>query len=251
MQAGMTLIEETVRYLRSCGISHASIVNWVKSSERPKKHRRQEHFRSVTRTYEQVGSLMSTWFDSPEFLGPNGRPIPLTLVGRKHSIRHLAHVAKVKLNIQSALALMRLSTSVSLSDGKIAANRRVFVVPSFDLIRAALVIPRYLDTIESNFSAHRSGTIKLLERQCSVSSLDTRLIAPILRSIKDQGGSFVDAIDSQIEAARSTKRPSKEISELGLLVFAWTGKSAKARRSGLRAGGRKEKSNLNGKSARN
>ena len=185
-----------------------------------------------------MGTVLSTWFDCPHFLTPQGNPAPIAVGNDALSLKKLLKTAKVRLSSREAIDLFRQSPSVRFnSDGSISALRRVFVLSSFDLCRAALVLPRYIDTLSSNSSAYKTGTVKLLERQCSVSRIDLRAIAPILRSIKEQGGSFVDSVDNQIERRKTKPRGSRDDSELGLLVFAWTktriSKSPKSKRNQL------------------
>jgi len=114
-----------------------------------------------------MGTVMSTWFSLPKFLDANGLPLRLTATNGPHSIRSLVLASQVKVPLTLAIELMRRSASVRFdAHGKFIALKRVFVLPDFEVPRAALVIERYLDTLRKNSSAHRSGTTLLLERNC-------------------------------------------------------------------------------------
>jgi hypothetical protein len=217
------LLDEAVRFLARSGIDKRKIRSSFDAAiKRRVRTRNLPEFDFVTRSYEALGGVLSTWFDTPEFLNPDGSPATLTLRKGRGSLDHLLKAAKVKVDFETAKRLLELSPSVTITHEAISANRRVFVVPALDLIRAALVIPRYLETLESNAQARRSNTVKLLERQCSASKINPTKVAALLRNIKEQGGSFVDSIDGQIEAAKQKPRKKQLDSELGLLVFAWT-----------------------------
>ena len=224
MQAADVMLKSVIDFLIRNGIPKDRIGKYVSDRlEGSGGRERRPQFRLITEAYEEMGTVLSTWFDCPHFLTPQGNPAPISVGATATSLKRLLRTAKVKLSSREALDLFRLSPSVRFnSNGSISALRRVFVLSGFDLCRAALVLPRYIDTLSSNSSAYKTGTVKLLERQCSVSRIDLRAIAPILRSIKEQGGSFVDSVDNQIERRKTKPRGSRENSELGLLVFAWT-----------------------------
>lgn len=224
VQAADVLLRSSIDFLLQNGISRKHIQHCVSNRLNGKRNvERKLQFKRVTEAYEEMGTVLSTWFDCPHFLQPQGNPASISIGNGSVSLKRLLKSAKVRLTCDEAIDLFRQSPSVRFnSDGSISALRRVFVLGSFDLCRAALVLPRYIDTLNSNSTAYKSGTVKLLERQCSVSGIDLRAIAPILRSIKEQGGSFVDSVDNQIERRKTNRRRRGEDSELGLLVFAWT-----------------------------
>jgi hypothetical protein len=106
--------------------------------------------------------------------------------------------------------------------GNFIALKRVFVLPDFEVARAALVIERYLDTLRRNSSGQRDDTTLLLERNCHVPEIDAKKINPILRDIKGRGTAFMDSVDGDIEAHRIRRSRRKGVGELSVLIFAWT-----------------------------
>ena len=192
---------------------------------------RLRRYATLVRAYEDMGMVMSTWFSLPRFLDRESRPIPLAEIRGPKSIRALVRSSRVKISPTAAVELLRLSPSVRIdARGNFVAIERVFVLPDFEVPRAALVIERYLDTLRRNSSAHRTDTTLLLERNCHVREMELKRISPILRDIKARGTAFMDSVDGDIEAHRiptSTRR--KGVGELGVLVFAWT-RSSKSRR---------------------
>ena len=118
---------------------------------------------------------------------------------------------------------MRRSPSIKTNNGgSLVAVRRVFVLPEFEVPRAALVIERYLDTLKRNASGRKNKTTLLLERCCHVPEVDLKTIAPILRDIKGRGTAFMDSVDGEIEGCRVQRFKRKDVGEMGVLVFAWT-----------------------------
>lgn len=231
-QAAAALLAATFAFLLRNNISKNFIVKSARKLNDP--HTLNGKIRQYTRlvlAYENMGMVMSTWYSLPRFLDSESRPLPLTADRGPQSIRNLVRSSRVTVSVTLAVELMRRSPSVRIdARGNFVALKRVFVLPNFELPRAALVIDRYLDTLRRNASAHRTGTTLLLERNCHVPEIDIRRIAPILRDIKGRGTAFMDSVDGDIEAHRIRRSRRKGVGELGVLVFAWT-RPSKPRRS--------------------
>jgi hypothetical protein len=231
-QAATALLAATFAFLLRNNISRKSIVEFAQQHYgRQKLHGKVRQYRRLVGAYEDMGMIMSTWFSQPRFLDRESHPLPLTVVRGPQSIPNLVRSSRVKISATLAVELMRRSPSVRIdARGNFVALKRVFVLPDFELPRAALVIERYLDTLRRNSSAYRNGTTLLLERNCHVPEVYLRRIAPILRDIKGRGTAFMDSVDGDIEAHRIRRSSRKGVGELGVLVFAWT-RPSKTRRA--------------------
>ena len=231
-QGAAALLNATFAFLRRNNISEKFIVESARVKRGPVKLRGQaRQYRKLLRAYEDMGTIMSAWFSLPRFLDKESCPLPLCAARGTHSIQSLVRSSRVTISARLAAELMRRSSSVGVdSHGKFVALKRVFVLPEFEVPRAALIIERYLDTLRRNSSAHSSGTTLLLERNCYVSEMDLKKIVPILRDVKARGTAFMDSVDGDIEAHRIRRFKSKGVGELGVLVFAWT-QPSKAMRS--------------------
>ena len=223
-QGARALLAATFDFLYANNISEREIVNYTRKHRvRQKAKENFGSYRRLLSAYEDMGVLMSTWYSQPRFLDKSGSPLPLTVVSGPHSIANLIRFSRVRVTKSLALDLMRRSPSVKLNDdGTLLALRRVFVLPEFEVPRAALVVERYLDTLRRNASGRRKETTLLLERNCHVSEVDLRKIAPILRDIKGRGAAFMDSVDGEIEACRLHRSKRDSAGNLGVLVFAWT-----------------------------
>jgi hypothetical protein len=187
-------------------------------------------YRRLVRAYEDMGTVMSTWFSHPRYLDGESRPLKLALQGSV-SVRSLVRSARVTVSVGLAAKLMRRSPSIRVDDwGKFVALKRVFVLPDFEVPRAALVIERYLDTLRRNSSAQKNGATLLLERNCHVPEIDLKRISPILRDIRERGTAFMDSVDGDIEAHRVRRPRQSGVGELGVLTFAWTRPSRSQRK---------------------
>jgi len=231
-QGATALLAATLAFLRRNNVSKKVILESVRQHHGHQRSRgRVRQYRKLVRTYEDMGMVMSTWFSLPRFLDRESRPLPLAAIRGPQSIPNLVRSGRVKTSATVAVELLRRSPSVRIDAlGNFVAIKRVFVLPDFEVPRAALVIERYLDTLRKNSSAHRSGTTLLLERNCHVPEIDVRRISPILRDIKGRGTAFMDSVDGDIEAHRIRRPKQKRVGELGVLVFAWT-RPSKIRRS--------------------
>jgi hypothetical protein len=230
-QAASALLAATFAFLLRNNISKAFIVKSArKLNDRRRTRGKAVQYTRLARAYENMGAIMSTWFSSPRFLDLESRPLPLTADRGPRSICRLVRSSRVKISARLAIELMSRSPSVRVdARGNFVALKRVFVLPNFEIPRAALVIDRYLGTLRRNASAQKAGTTLLLERNCHVPEMDFRRIAPILRDIRDRGTAFMDSVDGDIEAHRVRGSKRKGVGELGVLVFAWT-RASKARR---------------------
>jgi hypothetical protein len=226
-QGAAALLAATFAFLLRNNISKKLIINSARQQlGRQKLAGGVRQYRRLVRAYEDMGMIMSAWFSIPRFLDREGRPLPLTTSSGPHSISNLVRLSRVKISRTLVIELMRRSSSVQIDpNGQFIAIKRVFVLPNFEVPRAALVIERYLDTLRRNSSAHRSSATPLLERNCHVPEIDLKRIAPILRDIKGRGTAFMDSVDGDIEAHRNRKGGRKGVGELGVLVFAWTRRS--------------------------
>lgn len=231
-QGAVALLAATFAFLLRNNVSKKLIMDFARQRlGRQKLCMEVRQYRRLVRAYEDMGMIMSAWFSVPRFLDRESRPLSLTTSRGAHSISNLVRLSRVKISTPLVIELMRRSPSVRITaGGNFVALKRVFVLPNFEVPRAALVVERYLDTLRRNSSAHWSRATPLLERNCHVPEIDLKRIAPILRDIKGRGTAFMDSVDGDIEAHRNRKGRSKALGELGVLVFAWTGPS-KTRRS--------------------
>ena len=232
-QGASALLAATLAFLIRNNVSKKFILESASQQLRGQRIRAKVgQYRRSIRAYEDMGMVMSTWFSNPKFLDQESHPLPLTPFRGSKSIQSLVRSARVKIPATLAVELMRRSPSVQIdARGNLVALKRVFVLPDFEVPRAALVIERYLDTLRRNSSAQRKGTTLLLERNCHVPEIELTRIAPILRDIRGRGTAFMDSVDGDIEAHRIRRPPGRSgVGELGVLVFAWT-RPAKLRRS--------------------
>ncbi len=234
-QGATALLTATIAFLRRNNIPKKLILECARRQLGGQRvGERVSRYRRLVDAYEDMGMIMSTWFSLPRFLDRESRPIPLTMTRGPHSVASLVRYSRVNVSPAVAIALMRRSPSIRIDAfGNLVAVKRVFVLPDFEVPRAALVIGRYLDTLRRNFSASGDGATLLLERNCHVPEVDLKRIAPILRDIKSRGTAFMDSVDGDIEAHRSRRSKRKGVGELGVFVFAWTGPSKNRRKPKL------------------
>jgi hypothetical protein len=222
-QAALALLAATLAFLRRNNAA------WEPDLDSLLRHKTSKisgatvrEYRRLVRAYEDMGMVMSTWFSHPRYLDKESRPLRLPLQGPL-SVRSLLRSSRVTVAVALAAELMRRSPSIRIDGrGKFIALKRVFVLPDFEVPRAALVIERYLDTLRHNSSAQKNGTTLLLERNCHVPEIDLTRISPILRDIRERGKAFMDSIDGDIEAHRVRRPKRSGVGELGVLTFAWT-----------------------------
>ena len=223
-QAAKALLRATYAFLRSNKIAAGS-----QSGADLSKHNESKKltlYRRAMRTYESMGVLMATWFTNPTFLDSFGNPMPLTSSKGPRSIVNLIRLSKVRVSSDIAIELLKSSPSVkSVGSDHFLALRRVFVLPEFEIPRAALVVERYLNTLRHNAQGRKRGATLLLERSCHVPQIDLQTFGPILRDIKERGTAFMDSTDGEIEACRlrRSRRSKRTVTgEVGVVVFAWT-----------------------------
>jgi hypothetical protein len=214
-QAANALVSATSEFLRRNNVAKRTIAG-------PRHRADLRLYRKLMAAYEYMGVLMGTWYSHPRFLDKLGNPLALNVSNGPRSIGELIRISRVPVAKRTALQLMECSPSIQMDgDGMFRAVNRVFMLPEFEVPRAALVVERFLDTLHKNFS-RRAGNVALLERSCHVTGIDLHSSAPILRDIKERGAALLDVIDTEIEARRSRRSGRRDVGELGVLVFAWT-----------------------------
>ncbi len=222
--AAKAVLEAVFEFLRHNGVSRERLLTICANAGTGKtRGHHQRLYGELLKGYEDMGVVMATWFSDQRFLDPKGNPAPLSILGSKSSFAGLIKAAGVKLNLNLAVNLIRRSPSIKfIGESEVRAVRRVFVLPEFEVPRAALVIERYLDTLRNNAANRRGNVALLLERSCHAPELDLKSVAPVLRDIKERGTAFIDSIDAEIESRRVRKQRAKCPGEMGVLVFAWT-----------------------------
>jgi hypothetical protein len=183
-QGANALLAATFEFLRHNNIGTKSIVDFTR-----KYHSRHQRglslslYKELVRTYDDMGVIMATWFSDPKFLDPLGNPLPLSQGKGSNTITQLIRCSGARVKASVAVELMRQSPSIKINkDGTVFALRRVFVLPKFEVPRAAFVVERYLDTLQKNELGRKRQTPLLLERSCYVSEVDLTTIAPMLRA---------------------------------------------------------------------
>ena len=218
------LLAATFDFLRQNNIPKKSIVDFVKAySVSRQRGRTLRVYRELERAQEDVGLIMATWFSDPRFLDADGSPAPLAIGKGTKTIAQLIRASGAKIKPSVAVELMRRSPSTRFNgDRTVSAVRRVFVLPKLEVLRAAFVVERFLDTLKDIASGRLRETRFLLERSCHVSKVDFTNIIPMLRDIESRGTAFLDSLDGDLESRRLRRSKGKSIGELGVHVFLWT-----------------------------
>lgn len=222
-QGANALISATIGFLNANNISRQVIVNSVRQYYGPRKSKRIREYRRLARAYEDMGIIMTTWFSAANFLDRECRPIPLAVRPGPRSVYSLVRAARVSIAPAFAIELMRKSPCVRVNAlGNFVAQRREFVLPDFAVLRAALMIERYLDTLHRNTTPSKKRAVLLLERNCHVPEVNLKTISPILRDIKKRGSAYIDSVNGDIEGLRRKRSRHKNSGELSVHIFAWT-----------------------------
>jgi hypothetical protein len=223
-QGANALLAATFAFLRRNNISKKSILEFTRQHlVRNQRDRSLRVYRELEQAQEDMGVIMGTWFSHPRFLDQSGNPMPLNTGKGPNSIADLVRASGARVQASMALELMRRSRSVKTSsDGRLTALRRAFVLPKLEVLRAAFVVERYLDTLQQIALGRKKEISLILERSCHVSEVDLAKIIPILRDIESRGTAFMDSIDGDLEGRRLRKSKRKSVGELGVHVFVWT-----------------------------
>jgi hypothetical protein len=223
-QGANALLAATFEFLLRNKISKKSILEFTrKHLVRNQRDRSLRVYRELEQAQEDMGLIMGTWFSHPKFLDQSGNPMPLNAGKGPNSIADLVRASGARVQASIALELMRRSRSVKISsDGRLTALRRAFVLPKLEVLRAAFVVERYLDTLQQISLGRKKEISLILERSCHVSEVDLARIIPILRDIESRGTAFMDSIDGDLEGRRLRKSKRKSVGELGVHVFVWT-----------------------------
>jgi hypothetical protein len=232
-EAAEILFGAVIKFLQKSKLDSKSILSSVRRAQRRRGTRPREsdrRLRSILRVYEEMGTIVATWFSNPCFLDTAGNPIPLSVGRGPRTIQYLVRSSGAKVPCAVVIELMRMSPTITMEEnGKFLVISRFFSLPGFELLRAGLVIERFLETLYRNSEAGDERSKLIFERSCYANNIGLRKVARLLRDIKQRGTAFMDSVDGQIEANRS--RGSNQINpgELGVFMFAWMGSSYRPR----------------------
>jgi hypothetical protein len=236
-EAAEILFSAVVSFLRKNNLDPKLILESAKHAQRnavnAKRSNAVRQLRSVLRVYEEMGGIVATWYSHPRFLDATGNPKPLIIGRGPCTIQNLIRCSGVDVPQSVVVDLMHMSPTITINDrGELLAISRFFSLPGFELLRAGLVMERFLETLyrNSKFKDERSKLI--FERSCYADSIGKRKVARLLRDIKQRGSAFMDSVDGQIELNRSRTSKRRDLSELGVFLFAWMRPPRK--KSGLR-----------------
>jgi len=222
-QGANALIAATIGFLDANNISKQLIINSVRQYYGPRKVDSVRQYRRLARAYEDMGIVMSTWFSASHFLDRECHPIPLANRPGPRSVYSLVRAARVSISPAFAIELMRKSPCIGINaQGNFVAQRREFVLPDIAVLRAALMIERYLDTLHRNTAPNKKKTVLLLERNCHVPEVNLKTISPILRDIKKRGSAYIESVNGDIEGLRRKRSRHKGSGEMSVHLFAWT-----------------------------
>ena len=224
LQGAHALLAATFEFLRRNNVSKKAVLDFARSfPSRNHRGRSLRIYKELERAQEDMGVIMGTWFSNPKFLDAVGRPLPLSVGKGSSSIAHLVRAAGAKVPTSIAVGFMRRSPSIKVNnEGKLVALRRVLVLPKLEVLRAAFIVERYLDTVIHIAASQRQPTPILMERSCHVSEVDLSKIVPLLRDLESRGTAFLDSIDGDLEVRRLRRSKKMSVGEVGIHVFVWT-----------------------------
>jgi hypothetical protein len=225
-EAAEILFGAVVNFLRKNKLDPKYITRSAKHAQRRALNSRRgnavRQFRSVLRVYEEMGAIIATWYSDPRFLDKAGNPLLLSGGRGPHTIRNLVRSSGAKVEYPVVVDLMRMSPTITKTErGEFLAISRFFSLPGFELLRAGLVIERFLETLHRNSEANDERSNLIFERSCYANSVGSRKVARLLRDIKHRGTAFMDSVDGQIELNRSRSSKQIDSGELGVFMFAW------------------------------
>ena len=226
-EAAQALFVALLSFLRNEGFSESGISRTfnnakLQSQEGTRRPTVTRKLRQFLRVYQDMGALFATWYSDPRFLDGDGRPLPLKVRGNRQSIKSLAAASRVHVPCSLIVKLMLLSPVIrECSDKSLVEEGRVFMLPGFELLRASLVVGRFLDTLQRNSKPSKAGLNQIFERSSYANQINQEQMARLLRDIKERGTAFLDSVDGQMEFSRAKTSREGSQGELGVFMFAW------------------------------
>ena len=225
-EAAEILFGAVIKFLRKSKLKPKSILSSAKRAQKRNGRNRAgiggRKLRAILRVYEEMGAIVATWYSDPRFLDKTGNPLPLSIGRGPRTIQKLVRSSGAKVPCQFVIDLMKISPTITKDErGEFLAISRFFALPGFELLRAGLVIERFLETLYKNSEVGDERSKLIFERSCYADGIGLRKVARLLRDIKQRGTAFMDSVDGQIEASRSRTSNQADPGELGVFMFAW------------------------------
>jgi hypothetical protein len=175
-----------------------------------------------------VGTAYHTWFRNRGFIGDDGKPKALKLLGKGASVESLLARESPSISAEKIVhELLRLGMLKKAGNGKYlptALHSLIRFDHPYLSEHVAHSIIRLLNTAQFNAGLGAKGGA-LIERFAHVSSIPKKKVREFKDFTTQQGEALIDTVNDWLEANKSAKPRKKSRRELqaGLHVFAFVG----------------------------
>jgi hypothetical protein len=168
--------------------------------------------------------VLAAWYDSPTFLGANGKPAILPIFGKRRSFEQLVQFNGGGIPVRAMLdQLLQIDAVEILRDQRVKARSRIPVLPGLSGTAIANLGDRIAELIETLKGNLRKPMDPLFERTAVMGRVDLDLLPLFREEIAVRAAKFIDSTNAMFnrtrsKSARTAGHPSRAC-RVGLTLY--------------------------------
>jgi len=204
--ASSRVLKETGRNSKS----RVSIITGLPRSEVTRISSEADDYINAKLGQSAARRILAAWFESPNFLTPNGEPATLSIFGNKRSFEKLVSAHGGGIPVRAMLdELTQLDAVERVGDNHIKAKSRTPVSVGLTPEAIGALGQRCSDLIQTLIKNVRHSDHPLFEATSLVQDADFDLVSVIRREISRQGANFIGGTNSFLKRLRTNQRVAR------------------------------------------
>jgi hypothetical protein len=213
--------------LKECGRvsnSRIAIMTGLPRSEVSRVLKAKDNSRTARPGNHPARRVLAAWYESPTFLGANGKPATLPIFGKHRSFEQLVQFNGGGIPVRAMLdQLLQIDAIEILRDQRVKARSRIPVLTGLSGTAIANLGDRIAELIETLKVNLRKPMDPLFERTAVMGRVDLDLLPLIREEIALRAAKFIDSTNaifnrSRSKSARIAGRPSQAC-RIGLTLY--------------------------------
>ncbi len=178
-----------------CGLSRSEVARLLGTTGKSKSPRRPRH---------PLRRVLSGWHEDVAFLDQNGEPQVLSIFGPKKSLEKLVKKYGGGVPVRAMLDELTRINAVELLEGqRVKAKSRNPTSTGLSPESVSMIGEKGRDLLSTLIKNARGNGKPLFEATAWIDDPNASVVSMVRREIADQGGLFVDSIDSLLRRANT------------------------------------------------
>ncbi len=198
--------------------------------------------RGATIPQQPSRRVLEAWYDSPQYLSPNGEPAVLPIFGAGCSFARLVAKHGGGIPVRAMLdELLNLRAVELLPEQRVRAKTRIPIEVGLTKTALASIGQRGRDLLNTLVANTRDQDHPRFEATACLEAADPQLASAARRELEAQGSAFIDAANAILESGRHAyrNRRSAGARRIGIGVFYFEDEALPPETGGLTSNGQR------------